>query len=135
MEAYIEADIRFHELILEGCHNELLTHLGSTLRGVFRASFTRTQGIAVRRFRCTRRCSRGSARRRAAAEAAMQQPDRDDRGVARAAPRSPVRLTRRVREQDLRDDAVARVHQPERSLEAVGGERCVTSGSKSTSRA
>ncbi|HST17405.1 MAG TPA: FCD domain-containing protein [Gaiellaceae bacterium] len=44
--AYIEADIRFHELILEGCHNELLTHLGSTLRGVFRATFTRTQGIA-----------------------------------------------------------------------------------------
>jgi DNA-binding FadR family transcriptional regulator len=46
LAAYIEADIRFHELILEGCHNELLTHLGSTLRGVFRATFTRTQGIA-----------------------------------------------------------------------------------------
>jgi DNA-binding FadR family transcriptional regulator len=45
-EAYIEADIRFHEVILEGCHNELLTHLGLTLRGVFRATFTRTQGIA-----------------------------------------------------------------------------------------
>ena len=29
--AYIEADIRFHEVILVGCHNELLTHLGSTL--------------------------------------------------------------------------------------------------------
>jgi DNA-binding FadR family transcriptional regulator len=46
LEAYIEADVRFHELILAGCHNELLTHLGSTLRGVFRASFTRTKGIA-----------------------------------------------------------------------------------------
>src|SRR5580765_3353389 len=45
MEAYIEADVRFHEAILMGCHNELLTHLGSTLRGVFRAAFTRTRGV------------------------------------------------------------------------------------------
>ncbi len=45
-DAYIAADIRFHELILEGCHNELLTNLGSTLRAVFRASFTRTKGVA-----------------------------------------------------------------------------------------
>ncbi len=29
-----------------GCHNELLTNLGSILRGVFRATFTRTQGVA-----------------------------------------------------------------------------------------
>src|SRR6478752_547706 len=35
METYIEADIRFHEVILVGCHNELLTNLGSILRGVF----------------------------------------------------------------------------------------------------
>ena len=61
MEAYIEADVRFHEVILAGCHNELLTHLGSTLRGVFRASFTRTQGIAVRRFLCTKPCWTGFA--------------------------------------------------------------------------
>lgn len=47
IEAYIEADIRFHEVILEGCHNELLTYLGTLLRAVFRASITRTQGIAV----------------------------------------------------------------------------------------
>src|SRR5215470_6003623 len=46
LEAYVEADVTFHDVILSGCHNELLTHLGSTLRGVFRASFTRTQGIA-----------------------------------------------------------------------------------------
>jgi len=46
LDAYVEADIRFHEVILAGCHNELLTHIGSTLRGVFRASFTRTRGIA-----------------------------------------------------------------------------------------
>jgi DNA-binding FadR family transcriptional regulator len=45
-EGYIAADIRFHEIILEGCHNELLTNIGSTLRGVFRATFTRTQGVA-----------------------------------------------------------------------------------------
>jgi DNA-binding FadR family transcriptional regulator len=47
LEAYVEADVRFHEIILTGCHNELLTNLGSILRGVLRASFTRTQGIAV----------------------------------------------------------------------------------------
>jgi DNA-binding FadR family transcriptional regulator len=46
LQAYVDADIHFHEGILAGCHNELLTHIGSTLRGVFRASFTRTQGIA-----------------------------------------------------------------------------------------
>jgi DNA-binding FadR family transcriptional regulator len=47
-KAYVEADVRFHEIILTGCHNELLTNLGSILRGVLRASFTRTKGIAVR---------------------------------------------------------------------------------------
>jgi GntR family galactonate operon transcriptional repressor len=47
-EAYIAADVRFHEVILEGCHNELLAHLGSTLRAVFRASFTRTRNLAER---------------------------------------------------------------------------------------
>jgi DNA-binding FadR family transcriptional regulator len=46
IDAYIDADIRFHEVILEGCRNELLTHLGSTLREAFRATFTRTRGIA-----------------------------------------------------------------------------------------
>ncbi len=44
--AYIAADIRFHEIVLVACHNELLSHVGSTLRSVFRASFTRTQGVA-----------------------------------------------------------------------------------------
>jgi DNA-binding FadR family transcriptional regulator len=48
LRAYVEADIRFHEVILDGCHNELLTNLGSLLRGGFRASFTRTQVIAER---------------------------------------------------------------------------------------
>jgi DNA-binding FadR family transcriptional regulator len=46
LRTYVEADLRFHEVILTGCHNELLTHLGSTLRAVFRASFTRTQDLA-----------------------------------------------------------------------------------------
>jgi GntR family transcriptional regulator, galactonate operon transcriptional repressor len=46
-ETYIAADLRFHEIILEACHNELLGQLGSTLRAVFRASFTRTHGTAV----------------------------------------------------------------------------------------
>lgn len=44
---YIAADIRFHELILTACHNELLGHLGSTLRATFRASFTRTNASAT----------------------------------------------------------------------------------------
>jgi GntR family galactonate operon transcriptional repressor len=48
-ETYIAADVRFHEIILEGCHNELLAHLGSTLRAVFRASFTRTRNLADER--------------------------------------------------------------------------------------
>jgi DNA-binding FadR family transcriptional regulator len=46
-EAYIAADLRFHEIILDACHNELLGQLGSTLRAVFRASFTRTHATAV----------------------------------------------------------------------------------------
>jgi len=44
---YIAADLRFHELILIACHNELLGHLGSTLRATFRASFTRTNASAA----------------------------------------------------------------------------------------
>jgi DNA-binding FadR family transcriptional regulator len=44
---YIAADIRFHEVILNACHNELLGHLGSTLRATFRASFTRTNASAT----------------------------------------------------------------------------------------
>jgi DNA-binding FadR family transcriptional regulator len=47
-EAYIAADLRFHAIILEACHNELLAHLGSTLRAVFRASFARTHSGAVK---------------------------------------------------------------------------------------
>lgn len=47
-DPYIAADLRFHELILAACHNELLGHLGSTLRATLRASFTRTQASAVR---------------------------------------------------------------------------------------
>lgn len=47
-DAYIAADLRFHAIVLEACHNELLAHLGSTLRAVFRASFTRTHGGAVK---------------------------------------------------------------------------------------
>ena len=45
-DAYIVADLRFHSLILDACHNELLANLGGTLRAVFRASFARTLPIA-----------------------------------------------------------------------------------------
>jgi len=45
-DAYIAADVSFHTVILGASHNELLAHLGGTLRAVFRASFARTLPIA-----------------------------------------------------------------------------------------
>ena len=45
-ERHLAADVRFHALILDASHNELLAHLGATLRAVFRASFARTQSAA-----------------------------------------------------------------------------------------
>jgi GntR family galactonate operon transcriptional repressor len=45
-DAYIAADLHFHTVILDACHNELLADLGGTLRAVFRASFARTLPIA-----------------------------------------------------------------------------------------
>jgi DNA-binding FadR family transcriptional regulator len=45
-DAYLAADLRFHTVILEASHNELLAHLGGTLRAVFRASFARTLPVA-----------------------------------------------------------------------------------------
>jgi GntR family galactonate operon transcriptional repressor len=47
-ETHIGADIRFHQGILDACHNELLGQLGSLLRAVFRASFARTHYSAER---------------------------------------------------------------------------------------
>jgi GntR family galactonate operon transcriptional repressor len=38
-EAYLAPDLRFHELILEACHNELLAQTASTMRSVFRPLF------------------------------------------------------------------------------------------------
>jgi GntR family transcriptional regulator, galactonate operon transcriptional repressor len=45
-DAYLAADLRFHTVILEASHNELLAHLGGTLRAVFRATFARTLPVA-----------------------------------------------------------------------------------------
>jgi DNA-binding FadR family transcriptional regulator len=42
VDRYVAADLRFHEVILEACGNELLEQIGSTLRAVFRVSFART---------------------------------------------------------------------------------------------
>jgi DNA-binding FadR family transcriptional regulator len=42
-DAYLEADLRFHELILRGCHNELLEHMAAMMRAVFRALFVATR--------------------------------------------------------------------------------------------
>ena len=41
-DAYLAPDIRFHTLILEASHNELLAQVGTMLRAVFRALFIRT---------------------------------------------------------------------------------------------
>jgi DNA-binding FadR family transcriptional regulator len=46
-EAHVAADLRFHTIILDACHNELLAHVGSTLRAAFKLSFARTQTVAV----------------------------------------------------------------------------------------
>ena len=41
-EAYLVADLRFHSILLEACHNELLEQMAAMLRAVFRALFIRT---------------------------------------------------------------------------------------------
>jgi len=41
-DAYLTADLRFHAIILEACHNELLEQMATMLRAVFRALFIRT---------------------------------------------------------------------------------------------
>jgi DNA-binding FadR family transcriptional regulator len=40
--AYLAADLRFHDRILNSCHNELLAHLGGILRTVLRTTFELT---------------------------------------------------------------------------------------------
>lgn len=42
LDRYVGADLRFHAIILEACHNELLAQVGVTLRAIFRVSFART---------------------------------------------------------------------------------------------
>src|SRR5262245_58665882 len=41
-DAYLAADLRFHDHILVGCHNELLAHLGVVLRAVLQNTFELT---------------------------------------------------------------------------------------------
>jgi DNA-binding FadR family transcriptional regulator len=41
-DAYLSADIRFHSIVLEACHNELLEQMATMLRATFRALFIRT---------------------------------------------------------------------------------------------
>jgi GntR family transcriptional regulator, galactonate operon transcriptional repressor len=77
-EAYLEPDLRFHELILEACHNELLAHMAGTMRAVFRALFVVT---SPRSRRTSRRATAlhgeivaaVAARDGAAAEASMRE--------------------------------------------------------------
>ena len=40
--AYLAADLQFHDRILAGCHNEFLTHLGVVLRAVLQNTFELT---------------------------------------------------------------------------------------------
>jgi GntR family galactonate operon transcriptional repressor len=49
--AYLVADLQFHDRILAGCHNELLGHLGSVLRAVFRTTFEFTTAPSTSRRR------------------------------------------------------------------------------------
>lgn len=49
--AYLAADLLFHDRILAACHNDLLEHLGSILRTVFRAMFTYTNSSPTARRR------------------------------------------------------------------------------------
>jgi DNA-binding FadR family transcriptional regulator len=41
-DAYLSADLRFHAILLEACHNELLEQMAAMLRATFRALFIRT---------------------------------------------------------------------------------------------
>jgi DNA-binding FadR family transcriptional regulator len=49
--AYLAADLLFHDRILAACHNELLGHLGSVLRGVLRTTFEFTTSSPTSRQR------------------------------------------------------------------------------------
>src|SRR5262245_638135 len=39
LDAFMDPDLRFHALLLEACHNELLEHLGSVFTAVLRTLF------------------------------------------------------------------------------------------------
>ena len=41
-EAHLGPDLRFHELILEACHNELVEQMASTLRAIYKALLVRS---------------------------------------------------------------------------------------------
>jgi DNA-binding FadR family transcriptional regulator len=45
---YLIPDLRFHAILLESCHNELLEQMASMLRGLFRALFLRTSETSTR---------------------------------------------------------------------------------------
>ena len=47
-DAYLTSDLRFHSIILEACHNELLEQMATMLRAVFRALFIRTVATRAR---------------------------------------------------------------------------------------
>ena len=50
-EAYLAADLLFHDRILAACHNELLGHLGGVLRSVLRTTFEFTTSSRTSRRR------------------------------------------------------------------------------------
>jgi DNA-binding FadR family transcriptional regulator len=91
-DAYLEPDLRFHELILQACHNELLAQMASTIRTVFRALF-----VASRTRNSLRRgtplhgaiVDAIAAHDGAAAEAAMQTLIEDAAGELERVLRSP----------------------------------------------
>jgi GntR family transcriptional regulator, galactonate operon transcriptional repressor len=88
-DSYLAADLRYHTVILDASHNELLAYLGGTLRAVFRASFTRTLPIAretIGQHAAVAAAIR--ARDEAAAEAAMR--DLIERTAASLADDAPL---------------------------------------------
>ena len=83
MATYIEADIRFHEVILVGCHNELLTNLGSICAGSSRDLHPDT---GRRRADAIPPCGRAGGnpgRRWGSSGERDAEPDRDDGRLSR----------------------------------------------------
>ncbi len=117
---YLAADLRFHTLILEAGHNELLAHLGGTLRGSLSRELRPDAADRTRDDRAARGSRRRDSRTRSACSGSRDaRADRPHCG--KPGRRRADAALGGVLEQDLRDEALAVVHLGERVFEAVGG--------------